>query len=263
VSPEELLREGNVADALAALQQQIRANPADAKLRTFLFQLLCIEGQWDRALNQLNVTAEIDPIALAMAQTYREALRCEALRKSVFAGEHSPLVLGEPPEWIGLLVQSLPLAAQGQAAAADELRSQAFEQAPATSGTLDGQPFAWLADADSRLGPVLEAIVNGRYYWIPLTNIHTIDFEKPEDLRDFVWLPAHFRWTNGGEAVGLVPSRYPGSETHADPQVRLARKTLWEAAGSGEVPIGQRMFVTDGGEFALFDVRQISFDAAP
>jgi type VI secretion system protein ImpE len=254
VSPQELVREGNVDEALAALQQQVRTNPADAKLRTFLFQLLCVQGQWDRALNQLNVSAEIDPIGLAMAQTYREALRCEAYRQSVFAGEHTPLVLGEPPPWIGLLVQAI--AAKG--AAAEDLRAQAFDQAPASGGSLDGHPFEWLADADPRLGPVLEAIVNGRYYWIPLTNIQAIDFEKPEDLRDFVWLPAHFTWTNGGEAVGLIPARYPGSESHADPHVRLGRKTLWD----GEQPIGQRMLITDGGEFALLDVRRVEFQTA-
>ena len=47
------------------------------KLRVFLFQLLCVLGQWERALTQLNVAAELDAQALAMAQMYREALQCE------------------------------------------------------------------------------------------------------------------------------------------------------------------------------------------
>ena len=58
----------------------MRARPADAKLRVFLFQLLCVLGQWDRALNQLNVAADLDPAALAMAQMYGDAVRCEPLR---------------------------------------------------------------------------------------------------------------------------------------------------------------------------------------
>ena len=46
----------------------------------FLFQLLCVVGQWERALNQLNVASSLDPEALAMAQIYGEAVRCEAVR---------------------------------------------------------------------------------------------------------------------------------------------------------------------------------------
>jgi protein involved in temperature-dependent protein secretion len=37
-----------------------------------------------------------------------------------------------------------------------------------------GNLFAWLADADVRLGPVLEAIVDGKYYWIPFGNLSAI-----------------------------------------------------------------------------------------
>ena len=51
--------------ALPQLQEAVRANPGDAKLRIFLFQLLSVLGQWERALNQLNVSAEIDPNTLA------------------------------------------------------------------------------------------------------------------------------------------------------------------------------------------------------
>jgi len=57
---ERSLREGDPAAALARLQDDVRARPADAKLRVFLFQLLCVLGQWERALNQLKVASELD-----------------------------------------------------------------------------------------------------------------------------------------------------------------------------------------------------------
>jgi len=80
---EQSLRDGDPVAALKYLQEQVRAKPADSKLRVFLFQLLAVTGQWERALNQLNVAAELDPAALAMAQMYREAIRCELLREQV------------------------------------------------------------------------------------------------------------------------------------------------------------------------------------
>jgi type VI secretion system protein ImpE len=275
MSADQLLRDGKLDEALSALAQQIRANPADSKLRVFLFQLLAVDGQWERALTQLQVAGEMDPIHLAMVQTYREAIRCELFRAEVFAGQRSPLVFGKPDEWLAHLMQALQLAAQGQYEAASRLRDQAFEAAPATSGTISTASFApvpeseaapktetasfeWLADADTRLGPVLEAIVNGRYYWIPLMHIQRIVVDPPADLRDVVWMPVHFVWSNGGDSVGLIPTRYPGSEKSPDPLIRLSRKTEWsEPAPGSYFGQGQRVLAADTGEFSLMEVREI------
>jgi type VI secretion system protein ImpE len=259
---EQSLREGRVQDALAELQAQVRKEPANAKYRTFLFQLLAVLGQWERALNQLNVLGEMDAASLPMVQTYREAIRCERLRAEVFAGRRSPLVFGDPEPWVALLLEALRLAAEGHQTQAQASRDQAFEAAAATSGTLDGRPFAWLADADPRLGPVLEAIVNGRYYWIPFQRIRAIAFEQPADLRDYVWMPAQFTWANGGETVGLIPARYPGSPASAEPLVQLGRKTEWLEGEAGVyLGLGQRMLATDQGEYSLLDIRRIELNA--
>ena len=255
---EQSLREGRLQEALAELQAQVRKEPANAKYRIFLFQLLAVLGQWERASNQLNVLEEMDPESLPMVQTYREALRCELLRAEVFAGRRSPLIFGDPEPWMALLLEALQLTAGGHHAQAQTARDQAFEGAAATSGTLDGQPFEWLADADPRLGPMLEAVINGRYYWVPWQRIRTLALEQPSDLRDYVWMPASFTWANGGEVVGLIPSRYPGSQASADPQVQLGRRTEWLEQESGiYLGIGQRMLATEQNEYPLLDIRRI------
>ncbi len=260
---EQSLREGHLQETLVQLQAQVRQDPANAGYRVFLFQLLAVLGQWERALTQLQVCGELDAGALAMVQTYREALRCEVFRAEVFAGRRSPLVFGDPEHWVALLLEALQLTAQGQHVQSQTLREQAFEAAPLTSGRIDDQPFQWIADADSRLGPVLEAIVNGRYYWIPFHRIHLIHIEQPADLRDLVWMPVQFTWANGGETVGLIPTRYPGSETSVDDQIRMARKTDWmEPAAEVYLGLGQRLLATDTGEYALMDVRLITLNTA-
>lgn len=261
MDPSTLLQSGDLDGCLAALQAQIRANPADAKRRVFLFQLLCVRGEWDRALTQLNVAAELDPANLLMAQFCRAALLCEKLRAEVFAGQRTPMVLGEPAEWVGWMIQAVGMTAQGQHAAAAELRAKALEQAPATAGTLNGAPFEWIADADSRLGPMLEAMVDGKYYWCPFDRIREIRVEPPTELRDAVWLPATFRWISGGESFGLIPTRYPGSESEADGPIRLARRTEWRQVGEGDeaayLGLGQRLLTTDGDEVAVMDLRHL------
>ncbi len=257
----QTLRDGNLDEAFRELQQEVRRSPADAKLRVFLFQLLSVRGEWDRALTQLNTAAELDASTLIMAQMYREALQCEVFRAEVFAGKRSPLIFGDPPEWMGWMVEALRLTAAGEHEAAQRLRLRAFEAAPATPGSLDGQRFQWIADADTRLGPVVEAMISGRYFWIPVENIRQIKVEPPTDLRDLVWLPVHFVWANEGEAVGLIPSRYPGSEDSPDPLVRMARKTEWtEPAEGASHGLGQRMLSTDETDYPLLDVRQIDLE---
>jgi type VI secretion system protein ImpE len=255
---EQTLRDGDPTEALRLLQEEVRAHPADAKLRTFLFQLLCVLGRWERAAAQLDVAASLDVSALAMAQTYRPAVTCELLRQQVFEGKKAPMVLGEPEQWLALLIESMLREGRGERDIASELYGQALEQAPESPGTLDGQPFAWIADADSRLGPVLEAIINGRYYWLPFSSITRAVIDAPTDLRDVVWMPAHLALSNGGETVALIPTRYPGSEASEDGQILLGRKTLWREHEQGIYHgLGQRLFATDGGEQALMDVREI------
>jgi type VI secretion system protein ImpE len=259
---EQYIRDGSPNEALQTLQVEIRKNPANAKLRIFLFQLLTVQGEWDRALTQLNVAGDLDAANLAMVQTYREAIRCELLRKDIYSGLKTPQIFGEPQQWIALLVQALKLTAQQQYSEAKKLREQAFELAPVTSGTINGEAFEWLADADARLGPVMEAIINGQFYWIPFLQIQEIQIEEPVDLRDMVWTPAHFVWTNGGDAVGLIPTRYPLSESAEDPLLRLARKTEWTDLGEDTfVGLGQRLLSTNENDYALMDVREIKFNA--
>lgn len=252
----ELLAERSLQPVLTKVQDQVRREPANSKHRIFLFQLLAIMGQWERALTQLNVLEEMDASSLPMVQTYREALRCEMLRADVFAGRRSPLIFGDPEPWVALLLEALRLTAEGHHQQAAPIRQQAFEAAPTSSGMIDNQPFTWVADADSRLGPVLEAIVNGRYFWIPFQRIGSIKLEAPADLRDLVWMPALFTWNNGGEAVGLIPTRYPGSQASSDPALQLSRKTEWIEQGEGTyIGMGQRMLASDEGEYPLLDIR--------
>lgn len=258
---EELLRAGQLQEALVALEGQVRTEPANAKLRVFLFQLLAVMGDWERALSQLNVAAELDAINLLMAQVCRAALNCEALRAEVFDGKRSPLIFGEPDEWIGWLLQANQMVAQGKYQGAQKLRERAFEAAPAIAGSINNEKFKWIADADSRLGPVLEAIIDGKYYWVPFTAVKGLRIEPPSDLRDVVWCPAQFMWTNGGESAGFIPTRYPGSESSEDSAIELSRKTEWaEHPGDTYLGLGQRVFVTDIDEFPLMQVRQVDLD---
>lgn len=256
----DLLKSGDLSGALASLQDGVRANPDDAKLRIFLFQLLCVRGDWKRAVAQLKLCAQLDASALSMAQTYREAIICEVFREKVFAGEKEALIFGEPQDWVALLAQGLKALAQGQPERAADLRAEAFDKAPATSGSLGEEDFEWVADADTRLGPVLEIVVNGKYFWMPFNVLSSLRLEPPQDLRDTVWTPANLTLLNGGELVGLIPTRYAGTAERGSDLMKLSRVTEWEDLGNETFAgLGQRLFATDTADTPIMDARNFQF----
>ncbi|MEM8633075.1 MAG: type VI secretion system accessory protein TagJ [Pseudomonadota bacterium] len=258
-----MLLKASLPGSRRGLQDKIRKDPSDAKLRIFLFQLLCVLGDWKRAINQLKVSAELDPTAEMMARTYREAIICEVYRDKVFAGEKEPMIFGEPREWLALLIEAQKGLAAGEAGKAADLRARAFEAAPATSGQADGTAFAWIADADIRLGPVLEVIVNGRYFWLPFDQISALAMDPPADLRDAVWTAATLTLVNGGEMPALIPTRYAGTTAHGDMAAKLARSTAWEDGGADTfIGTGQRLLTTEAGDLALLDLRSLSLQPA-
>jgi type VI secretion system protein ImpE len=262
MTPEDYLRAGRLADCRQSLQQAIRSNASDPRLRVFLFQLFCVTGEWQRAMNQLEVLASLGPETMMLARVFGPVLQCEILRAKVFAGEHTPIIFGEPQEWMGQLIQANELSAQGKLADAQVLRDKAFEAAPASPGQLDQKPFAWIADADMRLGPMLEVIMDGHYYWVPVCRIRRLHIEPPADLRDLVWAPAQFVWINGGEASGHIPARYPHTEQSQDDQLRLARKTEWTDRDGFVTGLGQRLFATDEAEHPMLSCRNIDLGEA-
>lgn len=251
----------SLAEQLQDLQSQVKRDAGSAKLRIHLFQLLCVMGQWQRALAQLQLCGQLDAKALAMAQTYREAIRCEMFRGEVFAGRRAPHVIGKPPAWIGLLVEALRHDGSGEASTAGAMRAQAMEAAEPTACSVDGVSCEWLMDGDSRLGPVCEVFANGQYYWLPFESCGGIQIDPPADMRDLVWAPAEVLLPNEGRVPVLMPARYPDPPAGVDytDELKLGRATHWLANGPETwFGLGQRVWMSDAGEHPILDTRLIS-----
>ena len=232
---KELLDAGKVRDAEKALSAFLRDNPADAAQRTFLFELLCFSGQYERAEKQLGVLAKASHEAEMGAVLYYSALHGEKTRNSIFQKQEFPLA----------------------------------PAAPSPPGTLNGKRFESIADADPAIGPRLEMYAAGAYLWIPFEHIASVQIAPPRILRDTLWTPASvltgpsFKGTDIGEAI--IPAIYPFSWKSDDESVWLGRTTEWVAYDEGhEFPVGQKMFIVDGEEVPLLEIRSLEFtsDAA-
>ncbi|MGG7568187.1 type VI secretion system accessory protein TagJ [Rhodovulum sp. DZ06] len=258
---EEALKQGDLKGCREALFKHVRSKPEDAAARAFLFQFLCLTGEWDRAKKQLQLFAEMDATAIGFAAIYSAGIDAMVARADVIAGKTLPPVFGPPEAWIAKLGEALRQDA-ADPALATSLRQDAYAEAPTRKGTVDGKPFDWITDADARFGPALEAVVDGAYHWLPFQHIAKLELEAPRDLRDLVWMEGALTLTNGGSFGILVPARYPGAETSGDAAEVMARKTDWEEMGEGMYRgRGQKMLATDQDDLSLLDVRVIEFEA--
>lgn len=269
----EMLQAGDIGAAVEQATGDVRADAGNVRHRVLLFQLLCLNGDWEKARRQLYVLKDLDAETIPMFETYDPVIQCEMFRQAVFDGQRSPLLFGEPRDWLATLCQALPHFAEGRLEQGLEMQAEAFDLAPTSSGRIiagdgaDAEEFDWIADADERLGPVLEVFLKGHYYWVPFEHIRLVRIDEPEDLRDLVWTPAQFQWANGGQAVGFIPTRYPGTENATDDRLRLSRMTEWlggadEDEDGLQLGVGQRLLATDVGDYPLLGIREITMGSA-
>lgn len=232
MTAKQLFDGGQVRAAESALSARLRDHPTDVGSRTFLFELLCFSGQYDRAEKQLGVLSQGGKDAEMGAILYYSALHGERTRHELFRKEEFP----------------------------------SAEAAPSPAGKLNGKPFQSIQDADPSIGARLELFAAGAYLWIPFQHIASLHMEAPRRLRDTLWAPAFvltgpgFQGTDIGEV--LIPAVYPFSWKSDDESVWLGRTTEWVADEQGrEYPVGHKIFVVDGEEVPLLEIRSLEFAA--
>lgn len=254
------LQHRSLEEIKASATETVRKKPASARDRWLLYQLLCIDGEWERALRQLQTWATLEPDSDARAQLHRGLVRAEAFRAEVFAGTREPGFVSPPPAWVETLLQANVRLAHENLAEADALREAALDEAAATRG--EGPrlgAFAWLTESDTRLGPVCEMVTGAGYRWIPFAQMRSLRIEPAGTLTDVVWLPARVVMHDDAVFNGYLPTRYPGSESGPEP-IRLARETRWSCAGETTViGLGQKTWTTDAGDWGLLEIGACRF----
>lgn len=231
LNPQDYLREGRLSEAILALNQEVRRDPLDVKLRTFLFELLCFAGDFDRAEKQIEVISGGGQNAAVGALLYKSAIYASREREVFFESGTYRNQTAEPVE---------------------------------VSGTLNGVEFQRLCDADPRIGPRIEVMVAGRYMWVPFCHISSIEVQAPRRLRDLMWATATVKTSRAFEGIdlgeALMPVLSPAAWRDANDAVRLGRLTEWVEDDAGlHLPVGQKLLQTDTGEVPFLDVRKIEF----
>lgn len=260
-----LYKEGKLQDAINAQIQAVKAAPAEHAKRLFLFELLVFAGDLERARRQLAPINYNDPEVETALLGYRQLLDAEEARRKVFTeGVPPKFLIKDIPEHVKLRLEALNQLRAGHQAEAAQTLLKATEATPAVKGKLNDKPFDDLRDCDDLLGPIVEVMAKGSYFWVPLETVESIAMNAPRFPRDLIWVPARLDSKQGESGEMFLPALYPGSHAEADDQVKLGRVTDWKAAENGPVlGVGSKLFMAGEDSVGILEWRSLVMDPDP
>lgn len=270
-------------DKLQKIEALVGKKPLAPEHRWALVEILCHLYRWDRALQHLQIWARLQPERRAEAQLVRGLIHAEHLRTRVFRGKEQAAPVVDFPDWMQSLAEALKHNAAGDWRRADECRLHALSNAPGFVGTCSREvrvnaretaersdlAVQWLADSDTRLGPVCEVMVAGAYRWLAFADLVWLQLQAPRSALDLVWAPAYLKWrSNSAEQVvngmyAYLPARacwtdVPAVPTESQEALMLGQLTEWVDVGeTGVFSQGQKTWMTNACDIPLLDVREL------
>jgi type VI secretion system protein ImpE len=258
MNANELYKAGNLAAAIDAQIQTVKAQPGDHGQRLFLFELAAFAGDLDRAQRQIEAVTYEDPNLDLAVVNYRKLLEAERLRRRLFTESLKPKFLLEPPDHVNLRLEAVNRLRENKPAEAAELLNKANEVAGSIKGMLNGKPFSGIRDGDDLFGTVIEGMAHGQYFWVPLEQVTALALNPPKFVRDLIWYPARLEIENESSGEIFLPALYPNSHTHADDEVKLARSTDWTGGdGSPVRGMGAKTFLVGDDGIGLLEWREL------
>jgi type VI secretion system protein ImpE len=265
VNAREHYQQGHLQDAISAALDEVRQHPSDNAIRIFLSELCCFTADLERADRQLDVLAHQNPESAMGVQTFRHLVRAEQHRRDFFAQGRLPEFLTPPSDRIRLHLEASIRIREGNLKEAADVLAQAEEQRPKVSGTCDDKPFADFRDLDDLTASFFEVLTSdGRYFWVPIEDVESAEFEAPARAIDLIWRRTHLIVRDGPDGEVFIPVLYPGSFEHDDDTFRLGRQTDWFGGeGSPVRGVGQRMLLVGEDARSILELKTITIDGNP
>jgi type VI secretion system protein ImpE len=254
------LDNGNLSAAVEAALNLVKTNPTNVTARTFLFELSCFSGDWERAEKQLEVIGHQDVGAMIGSKIFQQNFKAERDRMKYFSDGLKPETLSATPSYMTDLQNANNRVREGNIAEAREIIDRIEDERPAFPCTVNGEGFSDFRDYNDLTMCVFEVLFKDAYIWLPFEHVVKIDFIKPKSLRDLYWIQANVELTNGTTGEMFFPALYSGSWKSENDLVRLGRMTEWRDLGS-EVFLGEgmKLFWMDGRDKSILDLETIEF----
>jgi type VI secretion system protein ImpE len=264
VNARECYDAGRLNDALAASLAEVKSAPADLGRRGFLCELACFAGDLERADRQLDLLGDQDPQAALGVSLFRQLIRAEQARQQFYTEGRLPEFVAEATPVIKMHLEASILLRDGKPGEAAKLLAEAEGQRPKAGGACDGRPFTDFRDLDDLVAPVFEVLTsNGKYYWIPVERVESVEFRPPQRPRDLIWRRVHMVVRDGPDGEVYLPTLYAGTHAAAEDGLRLGRATDWTGGNGAPVRgMGQRTYLVGDEARTILELKELTFGGA-
>lgn len=254
---QQLLRQAKLQETIDSVIRSIKSNPKDAALRSYFIELLCIDGQLERADEQLMQAIKLFPEFLAGASQIRHLVKAAQARVDFFQGGATANFLGSNEEQYAKLTE-LNLAIHEQKEDDVESISKGLEELrPSTPMLINGTQYEDVRDIDDSLNGFIELFSStGNYYLAPLDQLVYLNIKPATNLLETVWRPVEFEIKGVIEGEAHIPLTYARSETDGN---KLGKETDWKPVSGESVfaGLGQKVWLAGEGALPLATVTSI------
>lgn len=265
MSVQAQLDAGNLAEAITLATADVKREPARPELRVTLSELMCFDGNLERAASLIDAAAKLYQKPAPGLALSRQLIAGETARQRWFREGVAPTL---PQPSAQILTDSLQVIEElraGRLAEAARLVLELSERSPLeasmtlTSGeTQAGTGFRDLNDLTANIAELIT--MSGQYCWRPWSEFQSLKFEPVKTLRDLLWRPVQYALRDGAAGQAFIPCLYAGSAAAADDAIRLGQATDWQELGDGLMSgLGQRMFLVGETTAPLLEIAEIQF----
>ena len=260
MTAHDQFKAGNLAAAIAAATDEVRANPADIHRRGLLAELYCFAGEIEKADKQLDLISHQDPEAAVGVALFRQLLRAATAREQCFTDGRLPEFIGEPSTEMKLHLEALVHLRAGNTAQAVQTLAQAEEARPKVGGMCNGQPFEDFRDLDDVTSSFFEVLTStGKYFWIPMHRVDLLEFKTPSRPRELLWQRAHMMVREGPDGEVYLPTLYVNTHKETKDPLRFGRETDWQD-GPPVRGSGQRTFLVGDEGKGIMELKELKFN---
>lgn len=253
-----LFHEGRLQDAVDAAGAAVRRDASSAAPRLLLAELLLFDGNLERADTVLQAASNVDPSTSLVVAEFRQLIRAALARHEVVAEGRAPAFLGEPTVSQTHLLRARVALRGGDDEGAAEAVEAAERARPPRAGQSGALAFSDLRDADDLWGGTLEVLTStGKYFWIPVERVLSLEFHPPKRPRDLFWRRCTMDVRDGPDGDVYMPALY-ATGSDADDRLRLGRGTEWTDTAPVR-GIGQRLFLIGEEGFPITQLSSLAF----
>ncbi|GAA6171772.1 type VI secretion system accessory protein TagJ [Colwellia sp. KU-HH00111] len=254
---QEMLQAAKLTDCISYIETQLKEDPLNVSLKSSLIELLCINGELERADKQLNNIVQKHPDYLIGASNLRQLIRAEQSRQDCLLGKSVPSVFTELDAHIEAFMKLRVEMNQDDKQNLSNTSLILENERPKVSVKLNEHDVAEIRDLDDTLGGFIEIFgTDGKYYIAQLSNIDYIHFKPVQSLIEQVWRRVELSIKDGPCGEAHIPLVYANSETDAE---KLGRETDWQEITTEVITgVGQKMWFVNDQAMPMSDFRTLS-----